>query len=66
MNINIRSLVSAVILSAFAMSFSSCTFTVTVNNGDAIAIGLYRDDPSTTNQRRMYLDNIQLKVVSYK
>lgn len=42
------------------------TFTVTVNNGDAIAIGSYRDDPSTTNQRRMYLDNIQLKVVSYK
>lgn len=42
------------------------TFTVTVNNGDAIAIGSYRDDPSTKNQRRMYLDNIQLKVVSYK
>ncbi len=46
--------------------WTRCTFTVTVNNGDAIAIGSYRDDPSTTNQRRMYLDNIQLKVVSYK
>ncbi|MDD6254130.1 MAG: BACON domain-containing carbohydrate-binding protein [Bacteroidales bacterium] len=40
------------------------TFTVKVGNGDAIGLGSYRED-GTTGQRRMYLDNIQLKVVKY-
>lgn len=45
------------------------TYTVTVKNGDSIGIGSYRDDADSGNsnkQRRMYLDNIQLKVISYK
>lgn len=45
------------------------TYTVTVNNGDAIGLGSYRDpaDSEDSNkQRRLYIDNIQLKVVNYK
>ncbi|MGN0188313.1 MAG: BACON domain-containing protein [Candidatus Cryptobacteroides sp.] len=45
------------------------TYTVTVSNGDAIGIGSYRDDADSENtnkQRRMYIDNIQLKVLNYK
>lgn len=40
------------------------TYTVTVENGDAIGIGSYRGGTDTA-QRRLYVDNIQLKVVKY-
>ena len=41
------------------------TFTVKVENGDAIGFGSCREEGSAAGQRRMYLDNIQLKVVKY-
>lgn len=45
------------------------TKVVTVKNGESIGIGSYRDPDDSGNsnkQRRMYIDNIQLKVLSYK
>ncbi|MGM9768361.1 MAG: BACON domain-containing protein [Candidatus Cryptobacteroides sp.] len=40
------------------------TYNVTVENGDAIGVGSYRNG-TDTNQRRLYVDNIQLKVLKY-
>ncbi len=46
--------------------WSRKTFEVEIVNGDAIGIGTYRSPESGTGQRRMYIDNVELKVKSYK